>query len=177
MTKWTRVIPAAALALTIAAPPALAQSQQHHEEVEFASDHPCTREFVEGDTKVKMTITTTDNGDGTTTVHVHQHTHGQQLLGVVSGDWYVFNENQDSHTTETIIGPSGSVDTHTRFIHTTEDLAYQELAQGLDDFHQRLEVVIQSRRPLDQRPADVRPRHGRLQVSPRIYGPSIAGVE
>jgi hypothetical protein len=143
MTKWRYVVAAAALVLPLSAAPAFAQTQTHQEEVEFASEHPCTREIVEGDTKVKMTITTTDNGDGTTTVHVRQHTHGQQLLGVVSQDWYVFNENQDSETTETIFGQSGTVETHTRFIHTTEDLAHQELVQGLDDFHQRLEVVIQ----------------------------------
>jgi hypothetical protein len=61
----------------------------------------------------------------------------------VSQDWYVFNENLDSHTSETILGRSGTVETHTRFIHTTEDIAFQEPMQGLDDFHQRLEVVIQ----------------------------------
>lgn len=144
MTKWTKVFAFVALVLPFAAQPAGAQtSESYKEEVEFASDHPCTREIVEGDTKVKMTITTTDNGDGTTTVDVHQHTHGQQLLGVVSQDWYVFNENQDSHTTETIGGSTGTVETHTRFIHTSEDLAYQELLQGLDDFHQKLEVVVQ----------------------------------
>jgi hypothetical protein len=141
MTKWKAVLSLGALLLPFAASPA--QAETYHEEVEFASEHPCTGEVVEGDTKVKMTITTTDNGDGTTTVHVHQHTHGQQLLGVVSQDWYVFNENQDSHTTETLLGPSGTVEAHTRFIHTSEDLAYQELVQGLDDFHQRLEIVIQ----------------------------------
>jgi hypothetical protein len=134
MTKWIKALPAVAL---------VQSSETFHEEVEFAEEHPCTGEIVEGDTTVRMTITTTDNGDGTTTVDVHQHTHGQQLRGVVSQDWYVFNENMDSHTSETIIGSSGTVDTHTRFIHTTEDLAYQELMQGLDDFHQRLEVVVQ----------------------------------
>lgn len=143
MTKWRYVVAAAVLVLPLSAAPAFAQtSETFHEEVEFASEHPCTREIVEGDTKVKMTITTTDNGDGTTTVDVHQHTHGQQLLGVVSQDWYVFNENMDSHTQDTILGRSGTIETHTRFIHTSEDLAHQEVMQGLDDFHQRLEVVI-----------------------------------
>lgn len=143
MTKWTKAFAFVALVLPFAAQPAFAQtSETYKDEVEFASEHPCTREVVEGDTKVKMTITTTDNGDGTTTVDIHQHTHGQQLLGVVSLDWYVFNENQDTHTEETILGSSGSVETHTRFIHTSEDIAYQELAQGLDDFHQKLEVVF-----------------------------------
>jgi hypothetical protein len=142
MTKWKSILPVVALALPLTAAPALAQSESYNEEVEFASEHPCTREIVEGDARVRMTITTTENDDGTTHVHITQHTHGQQLYGPISQDWYTFNEAQDTHQDETLFGPSGTVETRTIFIHTSESLAYQELAQGLDDFHQRLEVVF-----------------------------------
>lgn len=147
MTKLTKAsIPAAVLAvaaaLPLAATSAFAQTQHVHEdEVVFASIHPCTKETVEGDTKVKMTITTTENSNGTTTVKIKQHTHGQQLLGTVSQDWYVFNDAQDEETTYTLLGPSGSVDTWTRFIHTSEDVAFQE-EPGEDDYFQRTSVVF-----------------------------------
>lgn len=148
MTKRNKLsIPAAlvgavALVLPFAPTAALAQTETvHYDEVEFASTHPCTGEPVEGDTKVKMTITTRDNGDGTTSVHVRQHTHGQQLLGLVSQDWYVFNEAEDTHEQTTFFGASGSVDVWTRYIHTSEDLAFQE-EPGLDDFFQKTTLFI-----------------------------------
>lgn len=133
---------AVALALPLTASSAFAQTQHVHEdEVVFASQHPCTEEPVEGDTKVKMTITTTENSNGTMSVKIRQHTHGQQLLGVISQDWYVFNDAQDEETEFTLLGPAGSVDTWTRFIHTSEDIAYNE-EPGKDDYFQRNSVVF-----------------------------------
>jgi hypothetical protein len=129
---------AVALALPLSSP---ASAATYQEEIEFATDHPCTREIVEGDTTVRMTINTTSNPDGTQTVQVIQHTHGQQLLGVVSQDWYVFNEGENTNESFTLVGPSGSISTRTTFIHTSEDLAYQEVP-GMDDFHQRLLVTF-----------------------------------
>lgn len=147
MTNRTKAsIPASLIALALVLPlgatPASAQPQHVHEdEVVFASQHPCTEEPVEGDTKVKMTITTTENSNGTTSVKIRQHTHGQQLLGVISQDWYVFNDAQDEETTYTLFGPSGSVDTWTRFIHTSEDVAFNE-EPGKDDYFQRTSVIF-----------------------------------
>lgn len=135
-------IAAVALVLPLSATAAFAQTQHIHEdEVEFASVHNCTGEPVQGDVWVKMTITQTANPDNTTTIKVKQHTHGQQLLGLISNDWYVFNDAQDQEETFTLLGPSGTVSSRTTYIHTTEDLAYQEV-QGLDDFHQRMEVTF-----------------------------------
>lgn len=148
MTKWRKASCAAAalsvvaLVLPFSASPALAATQTFEEEVEFAGDHPCTHEPLEGDQRVHMTITTTDNPNGTMTVRIHQHTHGQQLLGLVSGDWYVFNEGEDSVSETTLLGPAGTTTTKTIFVHTSEDLAFQESAQGLDDYHQRLVVTF-----------------------------------
>lgn len=136
----TAVLAAVGLLLPLSGT-ASAETQTFHEEVQFSSTHPCTGELVEGDTKVKMTITTTNNPDGTMTVGIHQHTHGQQLLGVVSQDWYVFNDGQNSSETFTLLGPSGTVATRTTYIHTSEDVAFQE-QPGLDDFHQRLVVTF-----------------------------------
>lgn len=141
MTKLRKAssIAAALAAVALVLPsPALAQTQHIHEdEVEFASIHNCTGEAVQGDVWVKYTITQTDNGDGTTTVKIKQHTHGQQLLGLISNDWYVFNDAQDTEETFTVFGSTGTVSTRTDYIHTTEDVAYQE-EPGKDDFHQRL---------------------------------------
>lgn len=131
-----------ALVLPLTANTAFAQTQQVHErDVEFASQHPCTEELVEGDTTVHMTITTTNNPDGTMTVKVKQHTHGQQLLGVISQDWYTFNDAEDTEETFTLLGPAGSVSTKTIFIHTSEDVAFQE-EPGLDDLHQRFAIAF-----------------------------------
>jgi hypothetical protein len=144
MTKWRKAsIPAAILAavslVPLAATPASAET--FREEIEFANVHNCTGETVQGDVWVKMTITTTDNGDGSTTVRIHQHTHGQQLLGLVSNDWYVFNEGEDRVEEFTIFGGTGTVVSRTDYIHTTEDLAFQE-EPGKDDFHQRLSITF-----------------------------------
>lgn len=147
MTKRNKgLIPAAALAAVALMLPlsgnALAQTQQVHEDdVEFASVHNCTGETVQGDVFVHMTITQTANPDGTTTVSIKQHTHGQQLLGLISGDWYTFNDAQDQTETFTIFGSAGTVTTRTEYIHTTEDVAFQE-EPGKDDFHQRLAVTF-----------------------------------
>lgn len=130
---------AALLALPLLAPPASAAT--YHEEIEFASTHTCTQEPIEGDTKVRYTITTTDNGDGTTTVHTKQHTVGSQLRGLISNDKYTFNDSQDAETTETLAGSFGTISTKTIFVHSSEDVAYLE-QQGLDDLHQRLDIVI-----------------------------------
>lgn len=135
---------AALLALTFlvtAAGPAVAASETYQVEIEFPPDHPCTHEPLEGDLRVRWTIVTQDNPDGTMTVTIHQHTHGQQLLGLVSQDWYVFNGAQDTHETFTLLGSSGHVTTKTVFVHTSEDLAFQE-ERGLDDFHQRFTVTF-----------------------------------
>lgn len=148
MTKWRKgSIPAAAflavaLVLPLSATPAAAQAQTvHQDEIPFGSIHRCTGEPVEGDTDVHTTTIIKDNGNGTTTVKVKQHTHGQQLLGTVSQDWYVFNENEDTETEFTLLGPSGGGDIWTRFIHTTEDVAFQE-EPGKDDYFQRTSIVI-----------------------------------
>lgn len=135
-------IAAVALVLPLSATAAFAQTQHIHEdEVEFASVHNCTGEPVQGDVWVKMTITQTENPDNTTTIKIKQHTHGQQLLGLISNDWYVFNDAQDTEETFTVLGPSGSVSTRTTYIHTGENVAYQE-QPGLDDFHQRLALTF-----------------------------------
>lgn len=143
MTRWRKgLTPAAAFAavalvLPLSASPAYAQAQTvHQREVPFGDIHPCTKEPVQGPTDVHMTIITQDNGDGTTTVKVKQHTHGQQMLGDVSLDWYVFNENEDTETEFTLFGSAGSQEVWTRWIHTSEDVAFQE-EPGLDDYFQR----------------------------------------
>lgn len=145
MTKLRKAsaVAAALAAVALVLPsPAFAQTQHIHEDdVEFASVHNCTGEAVQGDVWVKFKITQTANSDGTTTIEVKQLTHGQQLLGLVSGDWYVFNDGQDSTETFTLLGPTGTVSSRTTYIHTGEDLAFQEQL-GLDDFHQRLEITF-----------------------------------
>lgn len=133
------VTSAVAMALPLFANPAAAATYQ--EEIEFASEHECTGEPVEGDTKVRYTITTTDNSDGTTTVHTKQHTVGSQLRGLISNDKYTFNDSQDAETTDTIFGSAGTVSTKTIFVHSSEDVAYLE-QPGKDDLHQRLDIVI-----------------------------------
>ncbi|HEX2196481.1 MAG TPA: hypothetical protein VHJ76_06100, partial [Actinomycetota bacterium] len=123
------VVSAVALALPLFANPALAET--YHEEIEFASEHECTQEPVEGDTKVRYTINTTENSDGTTTVHTKQHTVGSQLRGVISNDHYTFNDSQDVDETFTLFGSTGTVRTKTVFVHSTEQVAYLE-QPGLD---------------------------------------------
>lgn len=129
--------------IEVAATPsaAIAATETYQREIEFTPDHPCTHEPLEGDLRVRWTIVTQDNPDGTMKVTIHQHTHGQQLLGLISQDWYVFNGGQDTHESFTLAGPSGSVTTKTVFVHTSEDLAFQE-EPGLDDFHQRFTVTF-----------------------------------
>jgi hypothetical protein len=128
-----------ALALPLFAGPASAAT--YHEEIEFASEHECTGETVEGDTKVRMTVDTTENSDGTMTVHTKQHTVGSQLKGLISNDHYTFNGSQDVETTDTLLGPAGTVDGKTVFVHSSEDVAYLE-QQGLDDLHQRFSLTF-----------------------------------
>lgn len=148
MTIWRKgltpaaVLAAVALVLPLSATTASAQTQTVNEdEIPFGSTHPCTHEPVQGDSTVHMTIITQSNPDGTTTVKVRQHTHGQQLLGDISLDWYTFNDNEDSDTEFTFFGPSGSSDVWTRFIHTSEDIAFQE-EPGLDDYFQKTTLFI-----------------------------------
>jgi hypothetical protein len=128
-----------ALAIPLLANPAFAET--YHEEIEFAEIHDCTGEPVEGDTKVRITINTTDNGDGTTTVKTKQHTVGSQLQGVISNDHYTFNNSQDVESTATILGNVGTTESKTVFVHSSEQVAYQE-QPGLDDFHQRFTVTF-----------------------------------
>lgn len=130
---------AAAVALPLSATPASAET--YHEEVEFAATHNCTGETVEGDTKVKVTFNTTENSDGTTTVHTKQHTVGSQLRGLISNDKYTFNNSEDVEETFTILGTTGSIRFKTIFVHSTEDVAYQE-EPGLDDFHQKFSATF-----------------------------------
>lgn len=121
---------------------ASAETQTFKAVVEFSAIHECTRELVEGETRVHMVITTSENPDGSTHVRVHQRTHGQTLLGAVSGDEYVFNNGEDVISDFDLTGETGRVVTRTEFIHQGEDLAFQEASLGLDDFHQRLIVTF-----------------------------------
>lgn len=148
MTKWRKVsIPAAALAavalvLPLSATPAAAQATtEHTREIPFGAVHPCTNETVEGLTDLKVTTIMQDNGDGTTTVRVRQHAHAEQMIGAVSLDFYTFNENQNSDTEVTFLGSSGSTDIWTRWIHTSEDLAFQE-EPGEDDYFQKTTIFF-----------------------------------
>lgn len=149
MTKWRKAsIPAAAflavaLVLPLSATPAAAQTQTVHEQdIPFGAVHPCTQETVQGPTDLHMTIITQENGDGTTTLKVRQHVHGQQMIGDVSLDYYTFNDNEQSDTEFTLLGPSGTRDIWTRWIHTSEDVAHQEVP-GEDDYFQRTSIVVQ----------------------------------
>ena len=119
-----------------------AQAAENHFEIEFSSTHECTHEQVIGETKVNVTTTEQDNGDGTTTVTVHQHQHSSHLEGVVSGDEYVLNEQQE--ITETFVintSLGGVISTHTTFNHKGEEQAFTEVP-GEDDLHQRLTFVF-----------------------------------
>ena len=109
--------------------------------VEFSTIHNCTGEPVEGDTRVHMVITTSENRDGSTHVRVHQQTHGQSLVGLLSGDEYVFNNGEDVVEHFDLLGGTGRVVTRTEFIHKGEDQAFLE-PLGLDDWHQRLVVTF-----------------------------------
>lgn len=140
------VLTCACLQVAATTSAAVAATQTHQTEIEFPPNHPCTHEPLEGDLRVKWTIVTHDNPDGTMKVTIHQHTHGQQLLGLISQDWYVFNEAQNTHEEFTLSGPSGFVTTKTVFVHTSEDLAFQE-EPGLDDFHQRFTVTFSPASP------------------------------
>lgn len=142
-SKSTRVAAtvASAVALMIPVFAGPASAETYHEEIEFASEHECTGEFVEGDTKVRITVNTTENSDGTVTVNTKQHTVGSQLRGIVSNDKYTFNNSQDVEQTDTLLGPTGTVDSKTVFVHSTEDVAYLE-QQGMDDLHQRFTLTF-----------------------------------
>ncbi len=120
---------------------ASAETQTFKAVVEFSATHECTREVVEGETRVHMVITTSENPDGSTHVRIHQQTHGQTLVGAISGDEYVFNNGQDVVSDFVILGETGRVVTRTEFIHQGEDVAFLE-SPGLDDFHQRLIVTF-----------------------------------
>lgn len=142
-SKSTRVLVTVASAVALAVPmfASPAHAETYHEEIEFSDVHDCTGEPVEGDTKVRITVDATDNGDGTTTVKAKQHTVGSQLRGLISNDKYTFNNSEDSETTETIVGNAGTVDSKTVFVHSSEDVAFQE-QPGLDDFHQRFRLTF-----------------------------------
>ena len=129
------VILAASAALLVpgGAMPVNAASSQ--EEIPFDSIHFCTRENVTGDTKVHMTVDTQDNGNGTTTITTKQHAHGEQLVGNMSGDFYVFNERSERVETDLVIGSQGTFDVDTHFIHMSEDQAFLEFP-GMDDLKQ-----------------------------------------
>jgi hypothetical protein len=120
---------------------ASAETQTFKGIVEFSAMHRCTGEEVVGETRVHMVITTSENPDGSTHVRVHQQTHGQTLVGLISGDQYVFNNGEDAVSDFDLVGETGRVVTRTEFIHQGEDLAFLE-SPGLDDFHQRLIVTI-----------------------------------
>lgn len=120
---------------------ASAETQTFKTVVEFSATHQCTGEEVVGETRVHMVITTSENPDGSTHVRVHQQTHGQTLVGLISGDQYVFNNGEDAVSDFDLVGGTGRVVTRTEFIHQGEDLAFLE-SPGLDDFHQRLIVTF-----------------------------------
>jgi hypothetical protein len=110
--------------------------------IPFSTTHQCTHEQVEGDTRVLLVVTTSDNPDGSIHVRTHQRTHGQTLLGIVSGDEYVFNEGSDVITEFDIAGgETGHGVIRTEFIHQGEDQALADVP-GLDDLHQRTVVTI-----------------------------------
>ncbi|HEX2058049.1 MAG TPA: hypothetical protein VHI71_06730 [Actinomycetota bacterium] len=153
MTKWRKVsIPAAAVAavalvLPLSATPAAAQAvTEHHREIPFGAIHPCTKETVEGPTDLHVTTIMQENGDGTTTVKVRQHAHAEQMIGDASLDFYTFNENQQTDTEVTILSSGGSTDIWTRWIHTSEDVAFQE-EPGLDDYFQKTTIFFSSLLP------------------------------
>jgi hypothetical protein len=120
---------------------AAAATQTTTEEIVIETQHPCTLESVVGDGRVHIVITTTTNPDGSMHVRTHQRTHGT-LVGVISGDQYVFNNGEDIVTDETIFGSSGRVITRLEFIHQGEDLAFLEEAPGLDDAHERVVITF-----------------------------------
>ncbi len=70
---------AACVAGAVLAGAASAATQQFKAVVEFSALHECTRELVEGDTRVHVAITTSENPDGSTHVRVHQQTHGAAI--------------------------------------------------------------------------------------------------
>ena len=151
MTNRTRlsasaaVIALVAVALPLAGGIASAETVKTHDrEVIFDSQHECTGENVVGDRTVRTTITTTEHDDGTTTIHTHQKTHGQQLVGFPSTDQYTFNGAVDVHTTETILGRSGTAQFKTIFIHNGEGPVGTAVGaqQGVDDFHLKQDVVV-----------------------------------
>ena len=127
------VVAAAAGVGAILAPLALAAAATDKYEIEFARQHECTREVVEGDTLVHTVMTTSQNPDGS--IHVRVRQHGHSLEGVISGDEYVFNEGQDT-TTDYDVGSGDRVEVRTVFVHRGEDQAFAEVP-GLDDLHQR----------------------------------------
>jgi hypothetical protein len=132
---------AAAALIPLGTTPAGAETEHFTQEIPFSSAHPCTGEFLDGDTIVRTTITVEESTSGNMNVHFHQHTHGTQLIGEVSGDSYNFNNQEDSHYHFTT-GPMGGHDfVHTVFVHHGEGLANLE-EPGLDDFHQKFLVII-----------------------------------
>lgn len=133
------VILAASAALFV---PGSGSAASSNEEILFDELHFCTRENVAGVTKVHMTVDTHENPDGSTTVTTRQHAHGQQLLGSMSGDWYVFNEQADRVETDQVpAGPAGTFDVDTHFIHMSEGLAFAEIP-GMDDLKQTTQFTI-----------------------------------
>lgn len=121
--------------------PASAETQTFKEDVEFSTMHQCTGEEVVGETRVHMVITTSENPDGSTHVRIHQQTHGQTLVGVISGDQYVFNSGQDVVSDFDLFGETAQAVIRTEFIHQGEDLAFMEVP-GRDDLHLRLIVTF-----------------------------------
>jgi hypothetical protein len=129
----------AALLVPAAVIPASADSTQ--QEVPFDGPHFCTRENVTGEQKIHITFDTQQNPGGTTTITSRQHAHGEQLLGNVSGDFYVFNERSERVETDTILGSQGTFSVDTHFIHMSEEQAFLELP-GMDDLKQSTEFTF-----------------------------------
>jgi hypothetical protein len=122
--------------------PALGETQTFKEEIAFESLHPCTLEPVAGMGTVHLIITMTDNPDGSTHVRIYQHTSGMQGVGVVSGDTYVFNEGE---MVEADVLGSATFYHRVEFIHVGESFGHP--TEALDDFHQRVRVIVSEMSP------------------------------
>ncbi|MDQ3987304.1 MAG: hypothetical protein M3280_12510 [Actinomycetota bacterium] len=112
-------------------------------DIPFSALHPCTFERTLGDHTVHMVFTVNTSADGSMNVHSLQHTHGHQLIGETSGHSYNFNNAEDLHEHNSVGSSGGHFFIRTEYIHHGESQANLETL-GLDDFHQRIYVRINS---------------------------------
>lgn len=145
-----KMLLAAVAAMTMvpfAVSPALGETvTETQHDVPFSAVHNCTLENVTGDTTMHATVTITTGTDGVKQVHILQRTLGTHMIGVTSGDSYNFNNAEDYHEHFTVGSGGGHVMTRTEYIHHGEGLANME-QQGLDDYHQRITVLIPATGP------------------------------